>query len=221
MRPARIAGYSLPAVSLALLAVLAAPAGPLAATSAKAPRVAGCKRVASPPTSDRRFQGPKQVVTPGETLTAVVKTSCGGFRIALDAERAPTTVNSFAFLADKGFYDRLTFHRAARGFVIQGGDPNGNGTGNPGYHVDEKPPSDLVYTKGTVAMAKAVAEPPGRSGSQFFVMLATHTSLPPEYAPIGRVVAGMEAVQRIGRLGTRSEQPRHPVVIWSISIVRG
>ena len=108
----------------------------------------------------------------GEKLTAVVQTSCGTFEIALDTTRAPKTANSFAFLAEEGFYDDLTFHRIVPGFVIQGGDPLGTGTGGPGYSVDEKPPANLAYTKGIVAMAKSSAEPPGRSGSQFFVVTA-------------------------------------------------
>src|SRR5947208_990656 len=81
----------------------------------------------------------------GEKLSAVVKTSCGTFDIALDAQRAPKTVNSFVYLARKGFYDGLDFFRVTPNFVIQGGDPLGNGLGGPGYHVDEQPPRNLAY----------------------------------------------------------------------------
>ncbi len=153
-------------------------------------------------------------------MTAVVRTNCGSFEIALDAERAPLTVNSFVFLAEKGFYDGLTFHRAVQGFVVQGGDPLGTGIGGPGYSVDEKPPAGLSYPKGTVAMAKSWAEPTGRSGSQFFVTLG-NVGLPPEYALLGKVSRRMHVVQRIGRLGTRSEQPRQTVLTEEISIRRG
>ena len=86
--------------------------------------------------------------------------------------------------------------------MIQGGDPLGTGTGGPGYSVDEKPPANLAYTKGVVAMAKSSAEPPGRSGSQFFVVLAPDAGLPPEYALVGKVDKGFDVVERIGKLGT-------------------
>jgi peptidyl-prolyl cis-trans isomerase B (cyclophilin B) len=157
----------------------------------------------------------------GDRLTAVVETSCGTFEIALDAKRAPKTVNSFVFLSEEGFYDGLTFHRVAPGFVIQGGDPRGDGTGGPGYSVDEQPPANLAYTKGVVAMAKSSAEPPGRSGSQFFVVLNADAGLPPEYALVGRVSEGMDVVERIGKLGTPAEQPKQTVLIERVEIERG
>jgi peptidyl-prolyl cis-trans isomerase B (cyclophilin B) len=182
---------------------------------------AGCKHVEAPPPKNVRLGAPKQTVRRGEKLTAVVKTSCGTFDIALDAKRAPKTVNSFVFLSERGFYDDLTFHRVAPGFVIQGGDPLGTGTGGPGYKVDEKPPPNLSYTKGTVAMAKSSAEPPGRSGSQFFVVLAADAGLPPEYALVGKVDKGLGVVERIGRLGTPAEKPTQTILIESITIAKG
>jgi cyclophilin family peptidyl-prolyl cis-trans isomerase len=182
---------------------------------------AGCKQVEAPQPKNVSFKAPKQTVTKGEELTAVVETSCGSFEIALDSERAPKTVNSFVFLAEEGFYDGLGFHRVAPGFVIQGGDPLGNGTGGPGYSVDEKPPANLSYTKGTVAMAKSSAEPPGRSGSQFYVVLAADAGLPPEYALVGKVSKGFGTVERIGELGTQAEKPKQPVLIEKISIEKG
>lgn len=178
----------------------------------------GCRQVEAPPPKHVSYSAPKQAVRRGERLSAVVETSCGTFDIALDTRRAPKTVNSFVFLAEKGFYDNLTFHRVAKGFVIQGGDPLGNGTGGPGYSVDEKPPGNLEYTKGIVAMAKSSAEPPGRSGSQFFVVLGADVGLPPEYALLGRVDKGFEAVARIGRLGTPAEKPRQTVLIEKVTI---
>jgi cyclophilin family peptidyl-prolyl cis-trans isomerase len=181
----------------------------------------GCKQVEAPPPKHVGYSAPKQTVKKGERLTAAVDTSCGSFEIALDTKRAPKTVNSFAFLAEKGFYDNLTFHRVAKGFVIQGGDPLGNGTGGPGYSVDEKPPPNLEYTKGIVAMAKSSAEPPGRSGSQFFVVLGADVGLPPEYALVGRVSKGFDVVARIGKLGTPAEKPRQTVLIEKITIERG
>lgn len=181
----------------------------------------GCKQVEAPKRKKVSFEAPKQTVTKGEKLTAVVETSCGSFEIALDSQRAPKTVNSFAFLSEEGFYDGLSFHRVAPEFVIQGGDPLGTGTGGPGYSVDEKPPTNLAYTKGTVAMAKSSAEPPGRSGSQFFVVIPADAGLPPEYALVGKVDEGFDVIERIGKLGTPAEKPKQTVVIEKISIEEG
>lgn len=181
----------------------------------------GCEQVEAPKPKNVSYGAPKQTVTRGEKLTAVVATSCGTFEMVLDAERAPKTVNSFVFLSEEGFYDGLTFHRVAPGFVIQGGDPLGSGTGGPGYSVDEKPPSNLAYTKGIVAMAKSSAEPPGRSGSQFFVVLSADAGLPPEYALVGKVDEGLDVVERIGKLGTPAEKPKQTVLIEKISIEKG
>jgi cyclophilin family peptidyl-prolyl cis-trans isomerase len=181
----------------------------------------GCEQADVPKPKTVSFSAPKQTVEKGEKLTAVVETSCGDFEIALDSERAPKTVNSFVFLSEKGFYDGLTFHRVAPGFVIQGGDPLGSGTGGPGYSVDEKPPANLAYTKGVVAMAKSSAEPPGRSGSQFYVVLAPDAGLPPEYALVGKVDEGLDVVEKIGKLGTSGEKPKQTVSIDAISIEKG
>jgi len=189
--------------------------------STTAASAAGCERVAAPKSKQVSYGKPKQTLKKGEEVTAVVETSCGSFEIALDAQRAPKTVNSFVFLAEEGFYDGLGFHRVAPGFVIQGGDPLGTGTGGPGYSVDEKPPANLAYTKGVVAMAKSPAEPPGRSGSQFFVVLSADAGLPPEYALVGRVDQGFDVVERIGSLGTPPQKPKQTVLIEKLSIERG
>ena len=180
----------------------------------------GCAEVAAPPPKTVSFKAPKQVLKPGEKATAVVKTSCGTFDIALDTRQAPKTANSFAFLAEEGFYDDLTFHRIAPGFVIQGGDPEGTGAGGPGYSVTEKPPANLTYTKGVVAMAKSSADPPGRSGSQFFVVTAPTAELPPEYALVGKVGEGYETVALIEELGTPEEKPKRTVLIEEVTIER-
>jgi peptidyl-prolyl cis-trans isomerase B (cyclophilin B) len=182
---------------------------------------AGCKQVEAPKPKHVSLEAPKQTVKRGEKLTAVVATSCGTFEIALDSNRAPKTVNSFAYLAEKGFYDDLTFHRIVPEFVIQGGDPLGTGTGGPGYKVLEKPPPNLAYTKGIVAMAKSSAEPPGTSGSQFFVVTGADAGLPPEYALVGKVDKGFDVVARIGTLGTPAEKPKQTVLIEKITIERG
>jgi cyclophilin family peptidyl-prolyl cis-trans isomerase len=184
--------------------------------------IEGCRSVERPQPKDVDLDAPDQQVQRGDRLTAVVETSCGSFEIALDSERAPKTVNSFVYLAREGVYDGVPFHRIVPGFVIQGGDPLGDGTGGPGYSVDETPPPNLAYTRGVVAMAKSAAEPPGRSGSQFFVVTNADAGLPPQYALLGEVSEGLETVQRIAGVPTRfDEQPRQPVVIDSVSIESG
>jgi peptidyl-prolyl cis-trans isomerase B (cyclophilin B) len=178
----------------------------------------GCKEVEAPSPKTTSFKAPEQVLSKGEEATAVVKTSCGTFEIALDTERAPKTANSFAFLAEEGFYDGLTFHRIVPEFVIQGGDPEGVGTGGPGYTVVEKPPANLAYTKGVVAMAKSSADPPGSSGSQFYVVTGADAGLPPEYALVGKVSEGLDVVERIGELETVGETPKQTVLIEEMTI---
>ena len=181
----------------------------------------GCKKVEAPKPRKESLKAPQQTVQKGEKLTAVVETSCGSFEIALDTTRAPKTSNSFAYMAEEGFYDDLTFHRIVPGFVIQGGDPEGTGSGGPGYKVVEKPPSNLAYTKGVVAMAKSSSEPPGTSGSQFFVVTGADAGLPPEYALVGKVSSGMDVVERIGKLGTPEEKPKQTVLIEKVTIEPG
>jgi peptidyl-prolyl cis-trans isomerase B (cyclophilin B) len=155
-----------------------------------------------------------------KTYVATVTTTCGAFEITLDVERAPKTANSFAHLAEEGFYDGTSFHRIVPGFVIQGGDPKGDGTGGPDYSVVEAPPGDLQYTKGVVAMAKTAAEEPGTSGSQFYVVTGEDAGLPAEYALVGEVTAGMDVVERIAGVETdpATEQPIDPVIIESVKV---
>jgi peptidyl-prolyl cis-trans isomerase B (cyclophilin B) len=178
----------------------------------------GCKQVPTPKPKHVSLKAPKQTVQPGEELTAVMRTSCGTFDIALDTKRAPKTTNSFAYLVEEGFYDGLDFHRIVPEFVIQGGDPLGDGSGGPGYKVVEKPPANLAYTKGIVAMAKSPTDPPGTSGSQFFVVTAADAGLTPEYALVGKVDKGMDVVERIGKLGTAAEKPKQTVLIEKVTI---
>jgi peptidyl-prolyl cis-trans isomerase B (cyclophilin B) len=189
--------------------------------SSSAGTVDGCKEVEAPEPKNVSLKAPPQTVKKGEKLTADVETSCGSFEIALDSSRAPKTVNSFAYLSEEGFYDGLSFHRIAPGFVIQGGDPLGTGVGGPGYSVTEKPPASLAYTKGTVAMAKSSADPPGRSGSQFYVVTAADAGLPAEYALVGKVSEGYDVVERIEKLGTPAEKPKQTVLIEKITIEKG
>ncbi|CAA9503368.1 MAG: Peptidyl-prolyl cis-trans isomerase [uncultured Solirubrobacteraceae bacterium] len=190
-----------------------------AAATAPATTDTGCEVVAEPePRGPQSLEAPEGELDPEKTHVATVATSCGTFEITLDVEAAPVTTASFAHLVEQDFYDGLTFHRVSRGFVIQGGDPLGDGNGGPGYQVRESPPASLAYEKGVVAMAKRADEPAGASGSQFFVVTET-TDLAPDYALLGRVTSGMEAVERIAASEVDNfEKPREPVVIRDIGI---
>jgi peptidyl-prolyl cis-trans isomerase B (cyclophilin B) len=187
-----------------------------------AAETAGCEKVDAPaPKQNADLPKPKEKLKAGGTYVATVDTSCGTFKIALDAKQAPRTGGSFKYLADKGFYDGLTFHRIVAGFVIQGGDPKGDGTGGPGYTVVEKPPANLKYTKGVVAMAKGGTDPAGSAGSQFFVVTGADAGLPPEYALVGNVSEGMDVVEEIGEVPVEGETPKQTVLIEHVEIERG
>jgi peptidyl-prolyl cis-trans isomerase B (cyclophilin B) len=172
------------------------------ATDASNARVpTGCEKVPEP--EDRPDGELEKPALKGAPPTrAVIATNCGDITIALAAKDQPDTVRSFAYLAERKFFDGTTFWRVQRApdgsdFVIQGGDPTNSGTGGPGYSVTEKPPGDTQYTRGTVAMAKTEVEKPGTSGSQFFIVTAEDAGLPPDYAVLGKVVGGEDAVDRI------------------------
>jgi peptidyl-prolyl cis-trans isomerase B (cyclophilin B) len=215
-----LAVFALLAVGV-VAAILISRSGGDSDDSSAASGVDGCKEVEAPAPKKVSLKAPPQTVKKGEGLTAAVETSCGTFEISFDSSQAPKTVNSFVYLSEEGFYDGLSFHRIAPGFVIQGGDPLGTGVGGPGYSVTEKPPANLAYTKGTVAMAKSSADPPGRSGSQFYVVTAADAGLPPEYALVGKVSDGYDVVERIEKLGTPAEKPKQTVLIEKITIEKG
>jgi peptidyl-prolyl cis-trans isomerase B (cyclophilin B) len=137
----------------------------------------------------------------GKTHSVAVDTNKGTFTFDLATDISPCTTAAFAGLVQKGFFDGLTFHRIVPGFVIQGGDPLGDGTGGPGYSTVDAPPPDTSYDKGLVAMAKAGNEPAGTSGSQFFVVSADGVQLSADYAVLGRVADGIDVVEKIGELG--------------------
>jgi peptidyl-prolyl cis-trans isomerase B (cyclophilin B) len=178
-----------------------------------------CTPAAEPKPKNVSLDKPSEKLKAGRTYVATVVTNCGTFEITLAARRAPRTGGSFKYLADQGFYDGTTFHRIEPGFVIQGGDPAGDGTGGPGFSVVEPPPQDLVYARGVVAMAKTELEKPGTSGSQFFIVTGEAPHLPPEYALVGEVTGGEDVVDRIGVLPVNSEaKPVEPVVIESVTV---
>lgn len=198
-------------------ATLSGPRGSTFRPQAKQPR---CREVPPPEPHFGHLQQPAQTVGRRDHLLAVIETNCGRFTIKLDARRSPLIVNSFAYLARSRFYDGLSFYRDVRNFIVQGGDPRGNGYGGPGYHVVEPPSSRVHYRRGTVAMAKSAAEPSGSAGSIFFVVLGHGDEIAPEYAVLGQVTSGMATVKRINRLATPSERPRQVVNINRVRIRR-
>jgi peptidyl-prolyl cis-trans isomerase B (cyclophilin B) len=183
----------------------------------------GCKQVEQPrPEPDGGETRPKQALDPSGSYRVTLVTSCGEITIRLDPKASPDTSASFLSLARKGFFDGTAFHRIVPGFVIQGGDPTGTGSGGPGYSTRDVPSRDSAYTRGTVAMAKTAAEPPGTAGSQFYIVTGQDAQLPPEYAVLGRVVDGMDVAGEIDGLGEPSsgEQgvPLRPVVIERVRV---
>ncbi len=174
---------------------------------------------------DRAQPCPTPTLIDGKPNVVTFKTSQGSFAVTLDTKRAPITSNSVAYLVKQKFYDGLVFHRVVPKFVIQGGDPLGDtpnaGTGGPGYQVTEPPPADQTYTRGVVAMAKGGADPPGASGSQFFVVSAPDVGLPAEYALVGKVTEGLSVVDKITALGEGDGPPRKTVTITSATLSAG
>ena len=198
---------------------------PTSTAGAPPAAVAGCT-TAKPPSGDHATQPtpPPMTISPSKTYTASVTTSCGTFTINLDAKDSPNTVNSFVYLANKGFFNGLTFHRISRGAdVIQGGDPKGDGSGGPGYTVRDSVPAGVQYTQGTVAMAKTGADPDGTAGSQFFVVPSGTAQIGPNYGVLGNVTSGLDVVQKIFSIpiagGASDGPPAQPVYIHSVTIV--
>jgi cyclophilin family peptidyl-prolyl cis-trans isomerase len=213
--------------AIMLLAALAAIAGGCGGGGESAPATEttagesanGCTAAEAPaPRDDGARTAPKQPLDPGLTATLEFVTNCGSFTVTLDVKGAPNTSASLVALARDDFYDDTIFHRIVPGFVIQGGDPTQTGGGGPGYQTIDPPPQDAAYTKGVVAMAKTQAEPPGTSGSQFFVVTGTDIGLPPDYAIVGTVTSGLDAVERIGELGDQQEQPTEAVVVTDVVV---
>jgi cyclophilin family peptidyl-prolyl cis-trans isomerase len=179
--------------------------------------------IPKPPAADgsspqqRKFdQEPPLVIDTDKRYTATMVTSHGTMVIALDPLAAPKTVNSFVFLARYHYYDGVIFHRIIPGFVLQGGDPTGTGTGGPGYKFEDELPAPGRYQVGSLAMANAG---PNTNGSQFFIISGSDgVRLPPQYALFGAVVSGGDVVTKIDALGTRSGKPTEEVRIESVTI---
>jgi len=173
----------------------------------------------SPKQEAKTMEKPTMQIDKNKTYTATLKTSEGDIVIELTAKDTPITVNNFVYLAKNKFYDNTIFHRVIDGFMIQGGDPLGNGTGGPGYKFDDEPFKG-EYTKGTVAMANSG---PNTNGSQFFIMHADN-QLPPNYVIFGKVSEGMDVVDKIATAPVsmsasgEPSKPVEPVVVNSVEI---
>jgi cyclophilin family peptidyl-prolyl cis-trans isomerase len=161
---------------------------------------------------------PDLVIDAANAYRATIRTSHGDISVELFADRSPTTVNNFVFLAREGFYDGVIFHRVIKGFMIQGGDPTGTGTGGPGYRFRDELDAarEFGYGPGILAMANAG---PNTNGSQFFLMHRDNP-LPPAYAVFGRTTAGLEVIDAIANTPTGpNDRPVTDVVIHGVDIV--
>lgn len=170
--------------------------------------------------SYKRYSAPpKMNLEPGKDYSALLKTSKGDIKIDLFEKEAPIAVNNFVFLANEGFYNGTKFHRIIKGFMIQGGDPLGNGTGGPGYKFDDEPIT-REYVSGTIAMAN---RGPNTNGSQFFIMHG-NGGLEKKYVIFGKVSEGFDVVDKIANIPVRESvfgeksQPLEDVVVNFVEI---
>jgi cyclophilin family peptidyl-prolyl cis-trans isomerase len=166
-------------------------------------------------------QQPAMRIYPGKSYTGVLQTNKGTIEVELFPEDAPVTVNNFVCLAEDGYYDNTPFHRIVKGFVIQGGDPTGTGSGGPGYKFADEPIA-RDYEQGMLAMANAG---PDTNGSQFFVVLEDlRGKLPKSYTIFGQVTGGIDVVEAIANTPTRTgrsgenSSPTEPVTLEKVTI---
>lgn len=198
----------------------AASVPPVSVPSLAAPADVGCPKLdGSSPHYTKFSAAPPTCIDATKTYTATMVTDAGAITIMLDAKDAPKTVNNFVFLAGYHFFDGTAFHRVIPGFVDQGGDPTGTGTGGPGYtFADELPKSASQYIAGSVAMANSGAN---TNGSQFFIVVGSGGSqLQPSYSLFGQVSAGMNVVTTINNDGSSSGTPTKVHTITSVSITQ-
>jgi len=154
--------------------------------------------------------------TPQPNKTMVMKTNKGEITIELFNETMPITANNFLKLAQEDFYDGVIFHRVIDGFMIQGGDPLGNGTGDPGYSIPDEFTDDNKNNKGTLSMANSG---PNTGGSQFFINLVDNNFLDDKHPVFGKVISGIEVVEAIGKTETgANDKPVEDVVIEDIVV---
>lgn len=176
----------------------------------------------SAPTQQKFSAPPEMGIDPEKRYTATIEVDHGDAHlgtivVALDPVKAPKTVNNFVFLALHHYFDGIIFHRIIKGFVCQGGDPTGTGTGSPGYRFEDELPKAGQYQLGSLAMANAG---PNTNGSQFFIISGPDgVRLPPAYSLFGQVVKGMEVVDAMQSVPTgRGDRPSADVVMRSVTI---
>lgn len=150
-----------------------------------------------------------------QQLIAKLSTSMGDIKVSLFYDQTPNTVANFVTLAKAGFYNGLIFHRVIPKFMIQGGDPNGNGTGGPGYTFKDEIVATLKHDAGVISMANSG---PGTNGSQFFITVDPAHHLDGRHTVFGKVISGMDVVQKISKVKTTQDRPDSPITIKSISI---
>ena len=184
--------------------------------------VAGCssspsKQEQSTPDTTKQ-EATKQETTTKKNSMAKFETSKGDFTIELFQDKAPITTKNFIDLTNKKVYDGLIFHRVIKDFMIQGGDPKGNGTGGPGYTIPDEFHPDLKHdAAGVLSMANAG---PNTGGSQFFITLAPTPWLDKKHSVFGKVVSGLDVVKSIGNVKTGAmDKPAENVVIKKITII--
>ena len=165
--------------------------------------------------------GPDACIDPAGSYTATFTTSKGDFTVELRPDLAPKAVNSFVFLARNHYYDGTVFHRIIPGFVVQGGDPTGGGSGGPGYTFEDELPTEgpPFYDVGSLAMANSGAD---TNGSQFYVVTGQQgIDLPADYSLFGQVTEGMETVRAIEATGTPEGTPSAATTLESVTITEG
>jgi len=149
--------------------------------------------------------------------TVLLRTTMGDVRIELFEKTMPITAGNFRTLVEKGFYDGTIFHRVIADFMIQGGDPEGTGSGGPGYTIKDELPADNRNARGTISMANSG---PNTGGSQFFINVVDNHRLNPKHPAFGKVVGGMEVVDAISRTPTDDDdRPRTSVTIEKASVL--
>lgn len=162
-------------------------------------------------------QAPPMCIDPAKTYVAEIKTDKGDMTVALNAAAAPQTVNNFVTLSRYRYFDGVAFHRIIPGFVVQGGDPKGDGTGGPGYTIADEFPQAGQYQLGSLAMANTGQ--PSSGGSQFFIITGPQgQALPPQYALFGQVTQGLEVAKAIEAVGSSTGTPKETVKIQSVTI---
>ena len=200
-----------------------APAAESVSTPTQPPAAAVTAQLEQEPKASARKQysaPPPLTIDAAKSYTATIFTNKGELVLELFASEAPKTVNNFVFLAREGFYDGLTFHRIMKDFMVQAGDPSGNGSGGPGYRFADEPVTK-AYTKGILAMANAG---PDTNGSQFFIVHAANAGLPPSYTIFGKVASGIDVLDAIAsiRVGLspqgEASVPLQQIIIEGIEI---